>query len=428
MFPQTRVRSLENLPDREFQLLDVNLVGAKIDPPDLYRIEGLSALKAIHLPGPMWNARAGARKNHSVELGRLAAIDSLEEITFSYTFLARIKFDDDGITAIAPLENLKKLRIRRAQITGESLGPLRNLVWLDLTFSPISDKAMEAVGSMRKLQKLWLKDTRVTDEGVAHLAGVAELRELDLNGLGLSDDGVRHLATLAEMRKLELSGSRIGDDSARVFAEMPRLELLNLYGTRLTNAGLQQLESLEDLRELDLRYSSVTAAGVERFRRARPECHVNFVDQTVPTSGQRISSFMGGTDAELASWVRSAGGAAELADGRLVKVSLAGSSIGDEQVGALAGASSLRHLDLSTTEVSDLGVGLLAGHRSLEQLDLSENSVSDNSLETVGTFHSLRTLKLEHTLIEGAGLKHLAELYELEELQFAGLARAYGWN
>ncbi|MEZ5362487.1 MAG: hypothetical protein R2748_09190 [Bryobacterales bacterium] len=104
-----RIRRLDRLPADDFRVEELNLVGCNIDPPDLYRLSPLLALKRIHLPGPMWNPRAGANKDYSADLGYFATLPKLEELTFSYTFLATIKFHDEGLAMLAPPPTLSSV-------------------------------------------------------------------------------------------------------------------------------------------------------------------------------------------------------------------------------------------------------------------------------------------------------------------------------
>ncbi len=92
-----RIREIANLPAADFAVELVDLVGTNILPPDLQRLVGLTHLKILNLPGPMWNTGAGARIDYSRELRHLAGIHTLEELTFSYTYLESIKFQDEGI-------------------------------------------------------------------------------------------------------------------------------------------------------------------------------------------------------------------------------------------------------------------------------------------------------------------------------------------
>jgi hypothetical protein len=80
-----RVREIADLPMDDFRLELIDLVGTNILPPDLQRLIGLKSLRTLNLPGPMWNPSAGASIDYSRDLRHLADINTLEELTFSYT-------------------------------------------------------------------------------------------------------------------------------------------------------------------------------------------------------------------------------------------------------------------------------------------------------------------------------------------------------
>src|SRR6476660_8104492 len=95
-----RIRELTKIPAADFHLELADLVGTNINPPDLLRLSGLTRLKVLNLPGPMWNPSAGSNIDYSRELRHLASIRSLEELTFSDTYLESIKFEDAVIVSM----------------------------------------------------------------------------------------------------------------------------------------------------------------------------------------------------------------------------------------------------------------------------------------------------------------------------------------
>ena len=155
----TRTYRVADLPEQDFRLKVLNLVGCNIDPPDLARMSTLSELEELHLPGPMWNPRAGANKNQSKDLKYIAPLTSLEKLTFSYSFLAYIRFYDEGFEQIAGLKNLKNIRVRRTKVEGHTLAPFHNLESLDLTFTPFDNKGLTNLEGMSRLKRLWVGDT-----------------------------------------------------------------------------------------------------------------------------------------------------------------------------------------------------------------------------------------------------------------------------
>ena len=105
---------VSQLPTDDFRIELVDLVGANVLPPDLVRLSELKGLRFLHLPGPMWNPSSGAKIDYSRDLKHLASISTLEELSFSYTYLDGIKFQDEGIEAIKPLG--PSLKIGRAHV------------------------------------------------------------------------------------------------------------------------------------------------------------------------------------------------------------------------------------------------------------------------------------------------------------------------
>src|SRR4051812_130520 len=189
-----RIRDLTRLPVGDFHLELVDLVGTNILPPDLKWLTGLTRLKVLNLPGPMWNPSSGATIDYSRNLKHLAGLPTLEELTFSYTYLESIKFVDSGIEEIAALAaTLRVLGLENTQVKGRHLAPLTNLEELDLVYCPIDDEGLKQMVGLTKLKKLLLRDAVISDAGVQNLSGLVNLEQLDLGGTRINDAGVAHL-------------------------------------------------------------------------------------------------------------------------------------------------------------------------------------------------------------------------------------------
>src|SRR5436190_9806009 len=154
-----RIREVTKLPPGDFHLELVDLVGTNILPPDLKWLTGLTRLKVLNLPGPMWNPSSGATIEYSRDLKYIAHIPTLEELTFSYTYLESIKFVDAGIEEIAALgPTLRVLSLENTQVRGRKFGPFTNLEALDLVYCPIDDEGSKQLREMTKLRRLLLRD------------------------------------------------------------------------------------------------------------------------------------------------------------------------------------------------------------------------------------------------------------------------------
>ncbi len=402
-----RVSALPDLPDGDVRVIAVDLVGSTVDPKELSRLSGLSELKELLLPGTIFNPGAGSTLDANDALAALAGLTKLEKLHFSLHFLTNINVQDKGLGHLKGLGGgLRDLRLTQARVKGPSLAPFTGLRRLDLNYSSITDDGMQYVAGMKELTHLALRDTLVSDAGVRHLAGLSKLESLDLYGTSLTDTGVSSLAGLKRLRKLNLLGANVSDESAALLAALPELEELNLYRSRITNDGLAKLRSLKKLRSLDVRYARVTRGGVDDFRRAVPQCEVDFQDSAQPTTNAklRLSAPSTQTEQAIAQWVTALGGKPTVREGAVRAVDLSRTPVSDAQIAHLAGLRSLEELSLESTETGDSAAAAIARLGSLRRLNLRHTTVSDKGLrEFAAGLTKLEELRVDHTLVEGSG-------------------------
>jgi Planctomycete cytochrome C/Leucine Rich repeat len=87
----------------------------------------------------------------------------------------------------------------------------RDLVWIDLSRTAITDAGLTALATMPNLEHLDLRETAVGDAGVAALAPLGNLRTLGLYGTAVTDEGVPSIQRLAGVTRLYLGGTRVTD-------------------------------------------------------------------------------------------------------------------------------------------------------------------------------------------------------------------------
>lgn len=399
-----RITDPAQLPEGDFALDTLDWVGVNVEPQDLERLSGLRALRRLFLPGPIWNRNADSGRDGSRDFKYLAPIKTLEVITFSYHFLDKIRFKDDGIEELAPLENLKELVVRQSAVKGHHLGPFRNLEALDVTLCPFDDEGMRHLQAMPRLRRLLAGDTAITDAGLQALRAAVHLEQLDLHGTAVTDAGIVHLAALKNLRKLNLMGTAVTDAGLAVLAGLENLEELNLYRTKVSNAGLESLQRLKRLRELDVRYSRATAGAVAALRAGLPQTRVFFI-----SPGASRQAVPADPALPLPEWVRRIGGVVETD-----AISLAATPVTDAQLVKLADAKGLRRLSLEGTEVGDAGLAHLAALSDLEELNLSNTTVSGKGLASLRALSKLRKVTLANTYVEGDGLEHLTAVADLD--------------
>lgn len=149
------------------------------------------------------------------------------------------------------------------------LSELRNVHFLELSNSPITDSGLAHLRPLNRLVALDLSGTRASSVGLQHLAGTATLKVLSLSNTPLDDSALVHLRGLTNLSTLELCGTAIDGTG---FARLNHLPLtdLDLGGTRVTDDGLAAISRCASLRCLGLGGTLVSDAGLVHLQ-ALPE-------------------------------------------------------------------------------------------------------------------------------------------------------------
>lgn len=421
-----RVNShVPDLPATPFRVEAVDLIGSTFDPLDMKRLSGLTEVRELLLPGPIFNPGAGSRLDANAEFAALAPLTKLEKLHLSLHFLTNINVLDKGLEHLKASTAIRELRLAQSRVKGPSLAAFVNLEKLDLNYTTFGDDGLKYLS--KKLTTLYLRDTLVTDKGMEALGQFTNLEYLDLSGARLTDAGIRSLKALTKLRSLNLLGAELSDDALSVLSGFPALEELNIYRSQVSNAGLKKLESLKQLRHLDVRYTRVSRAGVENLSKAVPACKTEFVDASAAavSAAVRHSRPAARTDEAVAAWVPQIGGSAHFSEGRLRRLDLSRTPVSDEQLAHL-GDLALDELRLDSTEISDAALarlprglkrlnlsntgvtvqGLAALPPALEELDLSNTAADDRTVPLIPA--SVVSLNLAYSSIGNDGIKLLA--------------------
>ena len=155
-----------------------------------------------------WLVLAGPANARADEAEAIAAIERLggtvrqiaqnsddKEAAFH---LSGKDLDDDGLGALAEIENL---------------------VWLNLANTKVSDEGMKHLADLKGLTRLHLEKTQIGDAGLAHLKSLEQLEYLNLYGTQVSDDGLEHPKGLPNLKKLYLWQSKVTKDGLAAHAE-----------------------------------------------------------------------------------------------------------------------------------------------------------------------------------------------------------------
>jgi Leucine-rich repeat (LRR) protein len=417
---QQPLTDVSQIPPGDFHIVAIDLTAGVMHPVELLKLEGLTHLRELYLPGPIWNPGAGNEDKTGV-FQTLAKMKTVERLAFGWHFNAQIEVVDKDIEALFPWANLRDLRCAQCSLSKVNLSAFTKLQNLDLTYNNFTDQGMEGLAKMKNLRRLILKDTLVTDEGLKHLKDVTTLEELDLSGARVTDRGIEFLRNLKSMRRLSLQGAQTTDAAMDVLTGMEHLEALNLYRTPLTNSGLAKLQSLKHLADIDLRYTKVTPNGIEALHAALPSLRIRFVGSAAPkVKSPGAAQPADSSERAISAWVKALGGSTESVSGAITGVNLASTPVSDAQMSFLLPLRDLKKLDLRVTQIADPGLATVAKLTALEELNLSNTTVADAGLARLAGLAHLQTLRLAGTLVRGHGLESLKGLANLRELDLSG--------
>jgi internalin A len=134
----------------------------------------------------------------------------------------------------------------RAKVKRAADRPGQPIVAADLTLTDADDDDLTALEELTELRELDLSFTRVTDAGLSHLAGLKSLQSVHLAGLGITDTGLARLKALPALRELVVFG-------------MP---VLGGRDQSITDAGLAHLKGLRTLESLHFASAGITDDGL----------------------------------------------------------------------------------------------------------------------------------------------------------------------
>jgi serine/threonine protein kinase len=142
-----------------------------------------------------------------------------------------------------------------------------NAQYVDLSISEdlhdLSDKDMRYLADDSQLKRLVIKRANITDAGLHYLKG-KPLIELDLSHCPVKDlDALRNSTTL---HRLILTDNRVSTKGMQAIATIANLQSLDLVGTQINNSDLLLLADLHNLQQLNLSACpNISKEGVEKL-------------------------------------------------------------------------------------------------------------------------------------------------------------------
>src|SRR6266540_2761713 len=194
-----------DLPARDFRIVVVDMHGTITEPKELEPLSKLTHVRELYIPARVWSPVSDVKAPLADEsFAYYQGMRKLEKFHAGLTTLAWLDIGDEGVKRLAPLTQLKHLRLNNTTIK--------------------DPKCFEAL---------------------------VNLESLDLGDAYVLDYSLAPLAKMKNLQRLNLVGAQITDASAAILARFTELRDLNLYRSRITNAGLAKLHSLKRLEVLD---------------------------------------------------------------------------------------------------------------------------------------------------------------------------------
>jgi len=202
-------------------------------------------------------------------------------------FQSKGVLQDCAMEYLADIPGLKGINVEMGDITDRGLShitKLRELEYLNLGYTFVTDGGMRWVAMLGRLRFLGLEATSITDRGLQHLENLTELEMLWLAFTSVTDEGLKYLRNMKKLRFLDLRNCLISDAGVVHLAGLTNLEHLIFAARRhppdyvpeaaLTDASIPYLARLKKLKYLNLLGSLITEQGLAVLRKELPNCNV----------------------------------------------------------------------------------------------------------------------------------------------------------
>ncbi len=250
----------------------------------------------------------------------------LEQFSAEYS-----QVGDNTLLSLSGNSKLIDLRLAGTRVTDNAVrscigNDTSMLSLLDLSFTAVTDRAIDALMRADNLQHVFLEGTSVTDLGVERLAKKDNLATLDLSDTSITDAGLSHLGNHLQLRTLRVRRCNVSDVSVPAICRI-NLEEFDCSYTLLTSRGTQvictKLSNLRDLRMCGNKVNIDACIALAQLQ------HLTYLDVSATDCNDECVE--------------------ALAESRsLVSINASGSSITPRCLSAFARCGSLRHLTISS--------------------------------------------------------------------------------
>jgi hypothetical protein len=217
-----------------------------------------------------FDSQANTQLQDEDDLRLLNDLEHVTQLTLRGPF-----FTDKSLRQIAPLRELKRLRLEDTQVTAAGFKELQfpsQLEYLLLTGATIDDSTLSCLTGFPNLKRLDLIQTNLTGSGLARLKTLRHLDHVCLANNGLSNASMRDIGQIESLIQIEITEDRIDDSGIALLGSLNELFRLELYCSKITGKGLAtlaQMPNLEVLLVLPNAVDTDTVSSVNAMKRLR---------------------------------------------------------------------------------------------------------------------------------------------------------------
>ena len=174
------------------------------------------------------------------------------------------------------------------------LNPLaKQLLWLNLSRTGVTDKGIESLANLTLLNRLHLENTSVTDAATPHLSKLKDLEYLNLYGTKVSDASVSNLAKLSKLSKVFLWQTKVTEKGAeslkKSYVDAKKYNTLVSQQTKL-KASVEQVKKSENEKLAKLEENKIKIGKQTADKKAiNAKCPVSNKD----SDESKVSTFEG---------------------------------------------------------------------------------------------------------------------------------------
>lgn len=257
------------------------------------------------------------------------------------------------------------------------------------------------------LKSVGLHAVNMRDEEFAAMGVLSHVEELEITHSPLTDRAIRDLARWPKLRRLNIHGTQATPNALRALRNAPALERVDTsyYSPRiLSELGIK----IDDL-PFDLLIFPRSRTTEPQRTASEGSARLDVRAANINVSGEEVFVNVGSNweDAHLSAL-------RELP--RVTKLSLHSKNVTDKGMAYLVEVPELRHLTLFAPNVTDDGMHTLSKLTELKSLFIADGDISDDGLQSISGMTGLTRLSIGLPMVTDTGLRTMGQCTNLESL------------